>query len=156
MNIRTSVLVLILTALIGGCGASYGSIEQYKTGDWYGLAGPGTAAKTVQDKRVDAKLDATPALIGYRLNKDNQLVPIGYLGYVANFDRVKNLITIKGPETREYLLLPGQEVVDYLIPGEYTKTIKEKGKLPLVIEFEVTDEIRYFGNRPCHWFAYAD
>lgn len=146
------VLVTMLVAnMLSGCAAYFGNEAQYEKGDWYLFAGSDETARIKQDKLAFEKLKNQPVQAAVV----NGVVQ-GYKGIVANLGRERYSFRIKGPENKDYLLGPGERVVDYLIPGKYTCETYYGGNQVGGGTFHVSPQTQTFMNEKFHWFVYAE
>ncbi len=155
MKTRNIILVSVIAGmamLLSGCGAFYGSEKQYQSGDWYWLADSSQVTRQLEDKLAFEKLRSQSQMTGSQNG-----IPQGFKGIVANLSRWRHVNTvIIGPERKSYFLAPGQQVVDYLIPGVYT-AISYDGSMEIGRwNFRVGAQINNFMNTPCHWYTYYD
>lgn len=144
--------VLIISFALSGCGAFYGSQAQYDAGDWYMLANSREAAKIKSDQLAFKKLAAAPTKVGI---KDG--VPQGYEGLVANLSSYNRYnFKLTGPETKSYMLGPGERARDHLIPGKYFCQVFQGGTRVGSSAFSVGPQKSLFMNETYHWYVYAD
>jgi hypothetical protein len=141
---------ILVGLLISGCHAFFGNEAQYKDGDWYLFAGSQEVARIRQDKLAIDKLNSRPPQTS---EKDG--VFQGYLGVVANLSRyVTYNFHLIGPEKKAYMLGPGQQVRDHLIPGMYIARIFLNGReIGQPRSFRVGPQQHYFMGEWTHWYV---
>ena len=150
-TIIISTIAVLLAVFINGC-AFYGSEHQYDQGKWKGWAGSEEVARTKADKLAFAKLASAPV----QTLVTNGVVQ-GYEGLIANLSKYQRYnFKLFGPETKSYLLGPGERKVDYLIPGEYACVIFKGGAKVGQWTFRVNAQQSTFMNETYHWYVYAD
>lgn len=155
MNMKTKIFVVMAAVIIflaSGCGAFYGNEKQYDDGNWYLLASSAEVARIKEDKLALEKLKATPAQ-----TKIKDGVPQGYEGLVANLSSYARYnFKIIGPETKSYLLGPGERAGDYLIRGNYICIVYKGSYRVGFWRFKVGPQLNVFMNEKYHWYVYAD
>ncbi|MEI6597288.1 MAG: hypothetical protein WCL13_03750 [bacterium] len=151
MNMKIFAVALVIFWLTG-CAAFYGSEKQYTEGDWYGITGSHEVAKIKTDKLAFAKLETTPV----KTEVKNGVIQ-GYEGLVANLSSYNRYnFKITGPETKSFLLSPGERAKDYLIPGNYLCTFHQGGNQVGSWSFKVGPQQSTFMNEKYHWYVYTD
>ena len=158
METRKTLLVVVAGAMLAfvmlltGCAAFYGNEKQYAEGDWYGITGSREVARIKVDKLAFDKLKATPVKTEI---KDG--VPQGYEGLVANLSNYNRYnFKIIGPETKSFLLGPGERAKDYLISGDYTCIFYQGSQQVGLWSFKVGPQQSTFMNEKYHWYVYTD
>lgn len=150
---KTKIFIVVsLIFLFIGCAAHYGNEAQYDRGDWYLLASAGEVVRIKGDKLAFNKLKNAPAQTESKKN-----VPQGYKGLIANLSG-HNRYNFKftGPETKSFLLGPGEQVIDYLVPGKYFCEVYHGGSKIGSWSFKVGVQQSTFLNEKYHWYVYAD
>lgn len=145
------IMLLAAMVLLSGCAAYFGNEAQYEKGDWYLFAGADETARIKQDKLAFEKLKSQPT--------DTAVVngvAQGYKGIVANLGRERYDFRVNGPENKNYLLGPGERVVDYLLPGKYEVKTYYGGNQVGGGTFHVGPQTQTFMNEKYHWFVYAE
>ncbi|MDO8592850.1 MAG: hypothetical protein Q7R92_03745 [bacterium] len=154
MKSRTFAVLLVLASvtLFTGCAAYFGNEAQYNKGDWYLFADSREVAHIKKDKLAFNKLEAEPV----KTNTVNG-VSQGYEGLVANLSN-NNRYNFKlfGPETKSYLLGPGERATDYLIPGKYVCIVYQGSYQVGSWSFQVGPQQSIFMNEKHHWYIYTD
>lgn len=161
------ILGVLWMFCLSGC-AWYSSMDQYDKGNHHGVAGSGEMARIKQDKLAIEKLKAQPVQTAYmnqggdsdfeiiELSDNQHNVSAGYRGKVVNFDGWRKInFVIKGPETKGFLLAPGQTVEYSLIPGKYQATSEYRGSIidgPKT--FTVGVQTHNFMGEELHWYVY--
>lgn len=147
--------ICITACFLTGCGGPlYGNVKQYQRGSWYGFADHHEVARIDQDKLAMKKLEASAPLTA-----SENGTSLGYKGVVANFSSYRATIDLIGPESRNFLLEPGQQVETYLIPGKYltmAQTSSGGYRSKNVGGFTVGVKKHSFQGRDVHWFAIYD
>lgn len=152
MKTRIFATAVMVASLLTGCGAFYGNEKQYDEGDWYLLAPSEEVARIKEDKLALEKLKTAPAQ-----TKIQNGVPQGYEGLVANLSSYARYnFKIIGPETKSYLLGPGERAGDYLIPGEYICIVYQGSYRMGFWRFKVGPQLNVFMNEKYHWYVYTD
>jgi len=151
---KTKILVTLLLMglfFVNGC-AIYKNEAQYDKGEWYGLIGSEAVAHIKSDKLAFTKLNAAP--VQTKIKNDVQQ---GYEGLVANLSSYNRYnFKLFGPETKSYLLGPGERVTDYLVPGKYTCVVFQGSYQVGSWSFNVGPQQSTFMNEKHHWYVYAD
>ena len=151
-NIVLFLTVLLAMVWLSGC-ALYGNKAQYDKGNWYWLTGSAEVARIEQDKLALEKLKAQPVQTA-----SIKGVQTGYRGKIANFERYDKVnFILKGPETKGWLLLPGQTKEYYLLPGKYTAEAYIGGhKVDGPKPFTVSVQTHNFLGEELHWFVFYE
>ncbi len=147
-------LMVMAVGFTGCVGAYYGNQAQYegKDNDWYFLADSREVARIKSDKLALDKLASQPVQTAM-INGAQQ----GYRGVVANLARYERYnFKINGPENKDYLLGPGERMVDYLLPGKYVVNTYRGGNRVGRGTFEVGPQTQVFMNEKYHWYVYAE
>lgn len=138
---------VIFSFLLTGC-ASFGDHGDWERGDWYGFARPDTVARMEQDKLALKKLESLPAdahpVQGYR----------GVIKSNAGSDILQ--VKLEGPENKSFFLNPGDQAIDYLIPGNYKRTLIRNDKIFASQNFIVGAQKHYFAGGEYHWVIIVD
>ena len=144
------LFILLLTFCLVGCSAMYGNEKQYGEGTWHFWANSREVARIKQDKLAFEKINSLPP----QTETINGVFQ-GYKGIVANFSRHNTYnFHLSGPERKSFLVAPGQEVKDYLIPGNYSATIYLNGRIVGQPQaFQVSPRQHYFKGDWCHWYV---
>ena len=151
-KIFATTVVLVLVFLIGGCGPYFKNQAQYDKGEWVGLANRNEVTKIKQNRLAFKKLEAAPVQTEV---KDG--VTQGYKGLIVNLSSNNRYnFTLTGPETKSYLLGPGERANDYLIPGNYTCVVSQGNYKIGSWLFIVGPQQSTFMNEKYHWYVYAD
>lgn len=146
------VAVIAALALTSGCAAYFGNEAQYDRGNWYFFANSREVARIKSDKLAFDKLNAEPA----KTNTVNG-VRQGYEGIVANLSSYGRYnFKITGPETKSFLLGPGERAKDYLIPGNYLCIVYQGSYQVGSWPFRVGPQQSTFMNEKYHWYVYVD
>lgn len=153
---KKSILVVIMLAVMlagSGCGPYFKSQAQYDDkGDWYLLASSREVARIKADRLAFEKLKTAPAQTEV---KDGAVQ--GFKGLVANLSSYNRYnFTLTGPETKSYLLGPGERANDYLIPGTYVCIITQGNYRVGSWAFSVGSQQSVFMNEKYHWYVYTD
>ena len=144
--------ILAVLVLLSGCAAHYGNEAQYDKGDWHLLASSHEVARIKADKLAFEKLKAAPAQTEVKNN-----VQQGYEGLVANLSSYNRYnFKLIGPETKSYLLGPGERAKDYLIPGKYICIVYQGGDRVGSWAFSVGSQQSTFMNEKHHWYVYTE
>jgi len=152
MRILAVSTMMIVLVLLLGCAAHYGNEAQYEKGDWYLLASSREVARIKADKLAFEKLKAAPVQTEV---KDSVIQ--GYKGLIANLSSNNRYnFTLTGPETKSYLLGPGERANDYLVPGNYTCVVSQGNYKIGSWLFIVGPQQSTFMNEKHHWYVYAD
>lgn len=154
MNKKWILLLAAVSMALGclGCGTPlFGSLQQYKDGDWYLGANPQQVARMEQDKLALEKLKAQPTYTA----TDNNGISQGYRGIAVNY--YGDIVTIKldGPQKKIFVLKPKEIATDNLIPGRYRRIIIYRGVARHESMMVVGPELNYAEGDQYHWIAYA-
>lgn len=89
----------------------------------------------------------------------------GYMGKIANFSRWQNIqfdVYHKEPSGQQgrvvlsEFLAPGQQIVRYLLPGEYLVRVSINGRLKDIQTFPVETRMKGFFGESLHWYIYRE
>ena len=151
-TIKIFMVLAVLAFLATGCGPFFRNQAQYDNGVWWGVARQGEVARMKQDRMAFAKLQAAPAQT-QTINGIQQ----GYEGLVANLSSYSRYnFKITGPETKSFMLGPGERARDYLIPGGYICTVFQGSSRVGSWSFRVGPQQSTFMNERYHWYVYTD
>lgn len=147
------VAALALVLLSTGCiGPYFRDQGEYDNGVWYGVADSREVARMKADKLAFEKLRAAPVQTEV---KDD--APQGYKGLIANLSGYSRYnFTLVGPETKSFLLGPGERAIDYLVPGDYICIVYQGSYKVGVWRFKVGQQQSVFMNEKYHWYVYAE
>jgi len=147
--------IIVFAAIVfwlTGCGAYYGNEAQYDKGDWYLLASSREVARIKSEKLAFEKLKAAPTQTEMKNG-----VPQGYKGLVANLSSYNRYnFKVTGPETKSYLLGPGERAADYLEPGNYVCIVFQGNYRVGSWAFKVGPQLSTFMNEKYHWYVYTE
>jgi hypothetical protein len=147
-----AVAVLLIMFCLTGCAAFYGNEKQYTEGDWYGITGSREVARIKSDKLAFDKLKVAPVKTEV---KDGATQ--GYEGLVANLSSYNRYnFKITGPETKSFMLGPGERAKDYLVPGDYLCIFYQGSAIVGHWAFKVSSQQSTFMNEQYHWYVYTD
>lgn len=153
MKTRVLAVAALTLVLLSGCiGPYFRDQGEYDNGVWYGVADSHEVARMKSDRLAFEKLKAAPVQTEVKDGASQ-----GYEGLVANlsgYNRYNFILT--GPETKSYLLGPGERAIDHLIPGNYTAIVYQGSYRVGSWTFKVGVQQSTFMNEKYHWYVYAE
>ena len=166
---KTRILAVAAMAfLVTGCtlGPWYGNKAEYEKGEFKGIANQGDMAKYAQDRLTEKKAEMGLAKDHLAFDK-LKAAPVqteirdgvaqGYKGLVANLSSFYRYnFKLIGPETKSFLLGPGERAGDYLVPGDYTCVVFQGSRQVGSWSFKVGPQQSTFMNEKYHWYVYTD
>lgn len=168
-KITLALALLAIAITTSGCigGPFYGNKSQYDKGRWHWWADNRSVYERDQQMLAVGKLQAQPVMVGTMTATgvvanvvapaSGKTAPAGYMGYIANNNQYRRYnLSIRGVESRDFYLAPGQRITAYLLPGRYIATI-DYGGTPIgrPYIFDVGPSEKNYLGEPCHWYLVA-